>query len=500
MSYYLIGIGGTGAKCLEAFVHLCGAGLLKDSQPVKIMYVDADVSCGNLTRTQSAADCYSKAQSIGFSDTGIFKNAIETFSPWSPIGGEGCSNLDDVFQRDSLVNKSEYKALGLLYDALFTEQERKTPLDKGFRGHPAIGAAVMGQSMTSESTEQWKSIEQQIDSDKDARIFLFASVFGGTGAAGFPTIAKILKNNLKKDEEGNLHAKIGGALILPYFQFPPAPTEEESEMQAKVADFMLNTKSALKYYDENGLLGSVFTKIYLMGDNDLTSMKEFSLGSNSQKNDAHFIELYAALAAFDFFNKADFDDKADTPMIARGDDTEETIDKITWDDIPNVCASGNVKDKLAAYARFLYAYRNCILLSLEKCAAAESEKRSVAWYKDLVEKAGRIDVYNDRYVMESFRALGDYAEKFFSWWQQIIQGNDKRNVELLNKQLLNANIWQNDTKLDIYQVVLPVTERKDKLTYKAFWNGLCKHTSKLKSTNDSGSEILMRAAYELCKQ
>lgn len=73
MSYYMIGIGGTGAKCLEAFIHLCGAGLLKDSQPVKFVYVDADVSCGNLQRTQKAADLYAKAQKIGFGDTGILK-------------------------------------------------------------------------------------------------------------------------------------------------------------------------------------------------------------------------------------------------------------------------------------------------------------------------------------------------------------------------------------------------------------------------------------------
>ena len=41
MSYYLIGIGGTGARCMEAFVHLTGAGLLKDNQPIKLVYVDA---------------------------------------------------------------------------------------------------------------------------------------------------------------------------------------------------------------------------------------------------------------------------------------------------------------------------------------------------------------------------------------------------------------------------------------------------------------------------
>lgn len=494
MSYYLIGIGGTGAKCLEAFVHMCGAGLLKDSQPIKMLFVDADVSCGNLQRTQKAAALYSKAQKIGFSDTGIFQNAIDIYEPWTPVP-ENCSNLDDVFQRTSMVNKKDYKPLGLLYDALFTEQERTTPLDKGFRGHPAIGAAVMSQSMTANRVEQWETIEQAINTDQDARVFIFASVFGGTGAAGFPTIAKLLKSKLTKDENGDCFAKIGGALVLPYFQFPSAPTDEAREMQAQVSDFILNTKSALDYYDKSGLLGSVFESIYMIGDNNLTEMKEFSLGSNSQKNDAHFIELYAALAAVEFFNKFN---KKGTPMIARGDDSEEMLDKIMWEDLPNVCASGQLKDKISAFTRFLYAYRNCILGNLEKCAASENEKRNVTWYKELVEKAGKIDVYHDRMVMESFKALGDYAESYFDWWKQITFIDEKnRKVKLLNKQLWEGGIWEQN-KLDIYQVVLPVKERKDKLTYQSFWKGLCSYTDKLKATNDSGSTILMRAAYELC--
>ena len=44
MSYYLIGIGGTGARCLEAFVNINGAGLLNDNQEIKLIYVDADKS------------------------------------------------------------------------------------------------------------------------------------------------------------------------------------------------------------------------------------------------------------------------------------------------------------------------------------------------------------------------------------------------------------------------------------------------------------------------
>ena len=267
MSYYLIGIGGTGARCLESFIHLNGAGLLKDSQPVKMIFVDADVSCGNLVRTQKAADLYVKASKIGFGNSGLMKNKLETMDVWTPVP-ENCSDLDDVFQSKVLNNMSEYKSLNMLYTALFTEQERTTPLDKGFRGHPAIGAAVMNSSISGETDAMWQSVFQQINTDKDARIFLFASVFGGTGAAGFPTIARIIKRSLKKDQEGKTMARIGGALVLPYFQFPPASSEDEEEMQAKVDEFILNTKSALDYYNKSELLSEVFQRIYLIGDNE----------------------------------------------------------------------------------------------------------------------------------------------------------------------------------------------------------------------------------------
>ena len=95
MSYYLIGIGGTGAKCLEAFVHLCGAGLLGEEQPVKVVFVDADVSCGNLQRTQKAVNLYNKARSIGFGDSGLFKNSLETYEPWTPVPTD-CSDRKSV--------------------------------------------------------------------------------------------------------------------------------------------------------------------------------------------------------------------------------------------------------------------------------------------------------------------------------------------------------------------------------------------------------------------
>lgn len=498
MSYYLIGIGGTGARCMEAFIHLCGAGLLEDSQPVKLVYVDADVSCGNLTKTQETADFYEKAREIGFSKSGMFKNNLESAKLWTPVE-EKRNTMDEVFQYNSLVNRKDTQALGYLYESLYTEQERTTNLDKGFRGHPAIGSAVINQKM-SEKEEPWNDLLPQINADKDAKIFLFASVFGGTGAAGFPTIAKLLKKVLKKDTDGRCIAHIGGALVLPYFQFPAASGSDTDEMQAKVDEFMLNTKSALDYYDKSGLLeiagkgNGVFTSIYMVGDNDLSEVKTFSLGAREQKNAANFVELYAALAAFDFFNKKKYDIGA-TPMIGRAEDNGNAIE---WEDLPNVCMTGNLKDKLSAFVKVLYVYKHGVLPSLEECAKDQKHKRQVAWYRDLVEKAGNIDVYENRAVMDQFTALGDYTDRFFDWMKDI-NTSSKRQVNLVNKQACNTDgLAQKLFPLDAHEVILPITKGKDRLTHKEFWQRLCDYAKKMDKTNASGAEVLMQAVYEIC--
>ena len=494
MSYYLIGIGGTGARCMEAFIHLCGAGLLKDSQPVKMVYVDADVSCGNLTRTQQTADLYEKARKIGYGNTGMFKNPIDQTELWNPVDDK-CKNMDDVFSRTTLKNKLDTKNLGYLYDSLFTYQERTTDLRKGFRGHPAIGSAIMNQKMKAEDSP-WKELLPQINSDKDARIFLFASVFGGTGAAGFPTIAKLLHEFLNKDSDGNCIAKIGGALVLPYFQFPPSDEKSEKEMQAKVEEFMLNTKAALDYYrNDESLLGPVFNSIYMVGDNDLTEVKKFSLGSTDQKNEANIIEVYAALAAFDFFNKVEFG-PASTPMIARSD---EVKDGITWNDLPNVSTNTNLKVSLGTYIKFLYVYKHGILKTLEKCAINQNEKKHAAWYLDLVEKSGKINVTKDQLAMDEFKSLGEYTNVFFSWMKDIIT-NSKRKVALVNNRVCEDTLMDSWFKLDVYQIILPIIEHKDKLDGDRFWNKLCDYKKTHQITNTSGSEILMQAIYEICNE
>ena len=45
---FLIAIGGTGMRCLEAFVHLCAAGMF-DDQEIEILTLYTDPTTGNMS-------------------------------------------------------------------------------------------------------------------------------------------------------------------------------------------------------------------------------------------------------------------------------------------------------------------------------------------------------------------------------------------------------------------------------------------------------------------
>ena len=59
MGLYLIGIGGTGAKCVEAVAKLAAMGLFTE-EPIKVLFVDADETNGNLARARTSIGTYKR--------------------------------------------------------------------------------------------------------------------------------------------------------------------------------------------------------------------------------------------------------------------------------------------------------------------------------------------------------------------------------------------------------------------------------------------------------
>ena len=62
-------------------------------------------------------------------------------------------------------------------------------MDIGFVGNPNIGSVVLNQFKDS---EEFKEVASNFNADD--RIFIISSIFGGTGAAGFPTILKNIRD------------------------------------------------------------------------------------------------------------------------------------------------------------------------------------------------------------------------------------------------------------------------------------------------------------------
>ena len=107
------------------------------------------------------------------------------------------------------------KTSDVLYDP---NEEFQLPLDEGFRARPSIGAAA-GCLVFSKTIHFGKYVFEAIESAKSGnsvKIFLSSSIFGGTGAAGFPSIARVIRR-MAEQEGLSQNIQIGGCLMLPYF-------------------------------------------------------------------------------------------------------------------------------------------------------------------------------------------------------------------------------------------------------------------------------------------
>lgn len=55
--FFVLGIGGTGMRCLEALVHLCAMGMFDDTT-IHMLAVDTDAQNGNFQRLRQLKEAY----------------------------------------------------------------------------------------------------------------------------------------------------------------------------------------------------------------------------------------------------------------------------------------------------------------------------------------------------------------------------------------------------------------------------------------------------------
>lgn len=495
MSYYVIGIGGTGAKCIEGFIHLCASGLMPDNKMLFSLFVDPDGSNGSLKRAGQLLQNYYDCKQIKLGQTDLFKNDLRIAKPdvWSPLQNKP-HQLDQFFNYNTLQDKGAAH----LFDVLYSPKEKQTSLEFGFRGHPSIGAAVMAAAVKLGGDEPWATFREQlrldVGSGQEPKVILFGSIFGGTGASGVPTIGRLVNNEFSQQLK-NDQFKLGSVLMLPYFSFDPVRNER---LRVDADTFLLSAQTALEYYHRQDEL-KICSAVYLLGDETLKPMRNSSIGGLQQENEPHLLEMYAALAAIDFFTKEHVEGY---PHIAR-----ENKEKTTWSDLPHDRGFAHLKQKINQLAQFAFAYLTSYYPMLKSINEKGDEYRA-PWYINFFTRKN-VDL---KLSMEGeLKQVKSYCENFLLWLANIEQSQGK-DASGGSENLINFNAFAQvsnedgrpivklrkpqDFKLEAFgNLLLPITkERPRALT--ELWEKMS--NARIKDTNAEGVGRFIRALYDNC--
>ena len=340
---FVIGIGGTGMRCLESFVHMSAMGMF-DNKEINILTLDTDQENGNLKRVWDLIDLYNRIKNPtgneldagGKPSSNTFFSAKLNLSKYWPSysGGVNYQSLSNV------SIKSDETKENIDLASLFLDEAAQTfDLAHGYRAQTHLGSQLMyhsiidaarnvkskGNGALPQERDLLKYIEDLVKLKSQARVFIFGSIFGGTGASSIPVIPTAFNDafNIFKDlplETKSTEAKFGASLLTEYFKFKsPTDAQKKDKKNAIVADasyFTLNSQAALQFYQNDPTVKSTYKCLYNVGW-PVGDVADFSKNMNesetitggaAQKNPCHVTELLCAFATHDFFNREQFEE------------------------------------------------------------------------------------------------------------------------------------------------------------------------------------------------
>lgn len=290
---YVFGIGGTGARVIRSLTMLLASGvkLGENIDTVIPVIIDQDRSNGDLTRTIALLKTYkSLHDQLKFgrnSKSEFFKTNIDDLNTSFRM------QVADVADKDF---QSYIKYLNLdtrnkaLVNLLFSKKNLEARMDVGFKGNPNMGSVVLNNFSTEADNDLGSILESFQSGDK---IFIISSIFGGTGAAGFPLLLKTLRQAQSSQLPSAAlvaNAPIGAITVLPYFG-----VQHDEDSEINMDSFMSKAKAALSYYRDN-----LNTDVLYYISDKLSKNYDNHEGDSAQRNNAHFVEMVAALSIIDF--------------------------------------------------------------------------------------------------------------------------------------------------------------------------------------------------------
>ena len=317
MRLFLFAIGGTGSRVLKSLIMLSAAGvkpLDENGRPVGDLeivpvIIDPHKSNEDLKRTEALLNDYRIIRNRLYGNQlnvdGFFANRIVTLRE---IMSNTSVTLNDtfIFNLAAVEHDKFREFIGLatmneanqaLTSLLFADYQLENHMNIGFVGSPNIGSVALNEIKDSNEFKAFSNVFKQGD-----RIFFISSIFGGTGAAGFPIMVKNIRQaaNLEgiENRDALSRAPIGGLTVLPYFNLEGS----KDDTRIATSDFIVKTQSALYYYKGTltGANDSNVNTIFYVGDQVRSNPYLYDPGEHGQRNNAHLVELVGAMAPLQF--------------------------------------------------------------------------------------------------------------------------------------------------------------------------------------------------------
>lgn len=313
---YVIGIGGTGMRCIENFIHLCAIGMF-DNTTVHMLAVDTDKDNGNFRRLSRLVDLYGKLNGGRMKSNTLFSAQVEYYQFSPDYSKSDCTFnkvIDKLSTTNTIVDDDSKARLSDLVDLFIRPEVGEMSLQHGYRAQTQMGSMLMYYAIlaeaykakSQESVPLRKFLHAIVGEGGGAQIFVFGSVFGGTGASTIPVIphafaeaAKIMFGEGVNIIDGN---HFGSVVLTNYFQFNIA---HQDKVVAKSDKFALNSQAALRFYKNDKTVNEVYKRLYLIGREQMREVDSGGTGGASQCNPVDYLELMSAFAAYDFFKTCD---------------------------------------------------------------------------------------------------------------------------------------------------------------------------------------------------
>ena len=270
---FVLGIGGTGMRCIESFIHLCAIGMFDDTD-VHLLALDTDKDNGNFKRLKELKEAYHNTKGVNKPHTALketFFSANINFYQFSPDYSKN-SNFEALYNYgDTKYTNPEKTAIA---DLILSQNTRQFDLKHGYRAQTHLGSMLMYHAIIEDVTknrtgELCKFVETLVNSSQSGktRVFILGSVFGGTGASSIPIIPKALMKAatiISDATDIEQNAFFGATLLTGYFSFK-LPSETERRTQKIIASsdkFALNSQAAMMFYEADDTVKKTYQKFY----------------------------------------------------------------------------------------------------------------------------------------------------------------------------------------------------------------------------------------------